>query len=135
MIYLLDSNACIDMMRKGHSSHVRARVIAHAPSDVAVCSVVVGELLTGAYYSGNPTKGLAEVRGLLTGMISFPYDDPAAEIYGIIKADLISRGLIVGGHDLMIASIALSRGCKVVTHNTIDFSRIPQLQIEDWQIP
>jgi tRNA(fMet)-specific endonuclease VapC len=62
-------------------------------------------------------------------------DDRAAEQYGPIRADLASRGLLIGPNDLMIAAIALANGCTLVTHNTAEFSRVPGLTLEDWQIP
>jgi tRNA(fMet)-specific endonuclease VapC len=40
----------------------------------------------------------------------------------------------IGPNDLMIASIALSHGYILVTHNTAEFARVPGLKLEDWQI-
>ena len=45
------------------------------------------------------------------------------------------RGLLIGGNDLLIAAIALAKGCTLVTHNTAEFSRVAVLVIEDWQVP
>jgi tRNA(fMet)-specific endonuclease VapC len=35
----------------------------------------------------------------------------------------------------MIAAIARAHGLTLVTHNTAEFSRVPRLAIEDWQVP
>jgi tRNA(fMet)-specific endonuclease VapC len=34
--------------------------------------------------------------------------------------------------DLRIAAIALARGFTVLSRNTVDFSRVPELTVEDW---
>jgi tRNA(fMet)-specific endonuclease VapC len=39
----------------------------------------------------------------------------------------------MGPNDLMIASIAIANGLTLVTHNTSEFSRVPDLNLEDWQ--
>ena len=41
---------------------------------------------------------------------------------------------MIGPHDLQIAAIALVHGLTVVTHNTAEFDRVPQLKTEDWEI-
>jgi tRNA(fMet)-specific endonuclease VapC len=35
----------------------------------------------------------------------------------------------------MIAAIARCRRLTLVTHNTREFSRVPGLSIEDWELP
>jgi tRNA(fMet)-specific endonuclease VapC len=75
------------------------------------------------------------VEQLRQRFLSLPFDDAAAEQYGRIRADLTARGLTIGGNDMLIAAIALANGCTLVTHNTAEFSRVPDLVIEDWQVP
>ena len=60
-----------------------------------------------------------------------PFDSQAAEK----SAELRKSGVRVGTMDLRIGSIALVRGLTVLTRNTVDFERIPGLQIEDWTAP
>ncbi|HQU41249.1 MAG TPA: hypothetical protein PK867_00495 [Pirellulales bacterium] len=41
----------------------------------------------------------------------------------------------IGAHDLLIATIALSRQLTVVTANTDEFQRVPGLAVENWEVP
>jgi tRNA(fMet)-specific endonuclease VapC len=47
MTYLLDSNACIGWLRLNQPKLV-ARIKQEKPTDIVICSVVVGELIYGA---------------------------------------------------------------------------------------
>jgi tRNA(fMet)-specific endonuclease VapC len=40
---------------------------------------------------------------------------------------------LIGPYDLLIAAIALANGVTLVTHNTDEFKRVPELTLEDWQ--
>jgi len=71
----------------------------------------------------------------LTPYHSLPFDDAAARKYAEIRADLETRGIVIGDLDMMIAAIALEHGLTVVTHNFKDFSRLPGLALEDWELP
>ena len=51
-----------------------------------------------------------------------------------IRADLETRGVVIGGNDLWIAATALAHGATLVTNNTAEFSRVPGLQLEDWTL-
>lgn len=42
---------------------------------------------------------------------------------------------MIGPFDMQIAAIALANGLTLITHNTTEFSRVPGLMIEDWQVP
>jgi tRNA(fMet)-specific endonuclease VapC len=136
MVFLLDSNAWIGHLRQTSptvSNHLRQ----HPASDVTLCSVVIAELLYGAERSGagHRAKNLALVAGLRQQYVSLPFDDLAAEEYGKIRAHLAAQGTPIGPNDLMIAAIALANGLILVTHNTAEFSKVPGLKLEDWQIP
>ena len=64
---------------------------------------------------------------------SLPFDDPAAEIYGQLRTALEKQGKLIGPYDLLIAATALAHGVTLVTHNTEEFKRVPDLTLEDWQ--
>jgi tRNA(fMet)-specific endonuclease VapC len=136
LTYLLDTNTCIGWLRNNQPQIV-ARIQAHAPTDIVLCSVVVAELLFGVERSDPAHRAdtALRVEQLRPQFVSLPFDDAAAEQYGKIRADLTARGLMIGGNDLLIAAIALANGCTLVTHNTTEFSRVPGLFIEDWQVP
>ena len=135
MTHLLDSNTCIDHLRHGTASHVTPRLAAATPGSVVLCSVVVAELLYGAYRSTQVAKNLGQVQALCSHFVSLPFNDAAAAEYGRLRAHLASQGTQIGPNDLMIAAIALANGLTLVTHNTAEFSRVPGLALEDWQIP
>lgn len=133
MTHLLDANACIDHLRKGDKSKVAQRMDGMPPGAVVLCSVVLAELLYGARGSSKPNESLRLVTLFSDPFDSLPFDDIAAEHYGVIRAELAARGTPIGPNDLMIAAIAKAHNITLVTHNTAEFSRVPGLNLEDWQ--
>lgn len=134
MIYLLDTNVCVSYLRGKDSVNIEARFDAVNPGDVALCSVVKAELLFGAERSQQPRENHAQLHRFFSAFPSLPFDDQAAPAYGTLRASLERSGKPIGPNDLMIAAIALASGLILVTHNTAEFSRVPDLQVEDWQI-
>jgi tRNA(fMet)-specific endonuclease VapC len=134
--YLLDTNTCIGWLRR-NQPQVVARIQAQTPTDIVLCSVVVAELLFGVERSdpAHWANTSLRVEQLRQQFLSLPFDDAAAERYGRIRTDLTAHGQTIGGNDMLIAAIALANGCTLVTHNTAEFSRVPGLAIEDWQLP
>ena len=59
-----------------------------------------------------------------------PFDEAAAKIF----TQLQTQKIRVGTNDMTIAAITLSVNGTLVTRNTVDFQRIPDLHIEDWTI-
>ncbi len=133
MTHLLDANSCINHLRNGPASKVTAKLSAAPPGSIAVCSVVVAELIYGAYRSAQPARNLLEVRTFCGQFPSLPFDNQAAAEYGRIRAHLASLGTAIGPNDLLIAAIALVHDLTLVTHNVREFGRVPGLRIEDWQ--
>ncbi|MEA5553720.1 type II toxin-antitoxin system VapC family toxin [Anabaena cylindrica UHCC 0172] len=133
MIYLLDTNTCIVYI-KGKNLHLKQRMDNISLSEIAVCSVVKSELFYGAMRSANPERNLKLQQEFLNQFISLPFDDQSASIFGNIRARLTAQGTPIGAYDLQIAAIALANNLILVTHNTREFSLIPELQLEDWEI-
>jgi tRNA(fMet)-specific endonuclease VapC len=134
MIYLLDSNVCIQYLR-GRNLLVRQRLSAKPPQDIRLCSVIKSELYLGVLRSANPTVNRLKVDVFVAPYLSWPFDDAAAEVQAQIRHQLESAGTPIGAYDLQIAAIALLHACTLVTHNTAEFGRVPNLLLEDWEIP
>lgn len=135
MSHLLDTNSVVHHLRRGPASKVTTKLAAAPPGSVFLCSVVIGELVYGAYNSGasHVAANLALIANLQTRFVSLPFDDPAAQEYGKLRDHLARLGQLIGPNDLLIAAIALANGLTLVTHNTNEFSRVPGLTLEDWQ--
>ena len=132
MKYLLDTNICIRHLNK-RSEQIVSKLNSVPDQDIAVCSVVKGELFYGAMRSDNMQKTIATQKNFLNRFVSLSFDDVAAEHYGRIRADLATKGTPIGPNDLLIASIASANNLILVTHNTREFKRVEGLQIEDWE--
>jgi tRNA(fMet)-specific endonuclease VapC len=131
-MWLLDTNACIRYLN-GRAPRLRQRLDEVDPGQICVCAVVKAEMFAGAMRSRNPEKSLVIQHAFFARLVSFPFDDKAAEEYGRIRAALWTAGTPVGPNDLMIAAIAKANGATLVTHNTAKFGRVPGLSIEDWE--
>jgi tRNA(fMet)-specific endonuclease VapC len=133
-LFLIDSNVCIRFLN-GRSADLGRRLAGTTPAHVKLCSIVKAELLFGAYRSNNASVAQAKLAQFFAPYESLPFDDLAAAEYGRIRGQLAREGTPIGPNDLMIAAIALSRQLILVTHNTGEFSRVPGLRIEDWELP
>ena len=131
MRFLLDTNSCIIYLR-GNNLALKKRLEFYR-KEVAVCSVVKAELFYGSMKSANPEKNLRLQTEFLSQFISLPFDDVAANLFGIIRSQLEFKGTPIGSYDLQIAAIALAHHLTLVTHNVREFSRVEGLQWEDWE--
>ena len=52
-----------------------------------------------------------------------------------IRTQLESIGMPIGEADLWIAATARAAGGTLITNDTGEFSRVPNLVIEDWTLP
>ncbi len=134
MTYLLDSNVWITFLRRPHSPVV-PRLQARQPHEIRVCSVVRAELIYGTLRSAKPVRSRAVIEALLRPYVCLPFAEPDADAQAEIRYHLEIRGTPIGPYDLQIAAIALTNGCTLVTHNTAEFSRVPGLVLEDWELP
>ena len=89
--------------------------------------------LTGEYH---PTQVLADLLTMQEHSRK-PLEEIALCYLGDARGNM-GDSLLVGaakmGMDLRIAAIALSRDVTVLTRNTVDFERVPNLKFEDWPV-
>lgn len=131
MIYLLDTNFCIEILNKKDSLAAK-KLTQVNPRNIRLCSVVKAELFHGAYKSGREVN-IKLVRAFCNMFESLSFDDRAAEAYGQVRTELEKQGKLIGPNDLLIASIVIANGVTLITHNISEFSRISNIKIEDWQ--
>jgi len=128
MKFLLDTNAVIAIL-KGEQAML-ARLRRHQPVDFGIPAIVAHELNYGAYQSQRAAANLARVEGLQFEVVSFDAED--AQHAGEIRAQLAAVGTPIGPYDALIAGQARARRLVLVTHNTREFERVSELQVEDW---
>ncbi len=130
MKYLLDTNTCIYALKL--QGRVAERLRGHSPDDIGATIITVAELWFGARKSARPETTRREIDAFLGPLGVLPLDRAAAEAYARLRFDLERAGRPIGERDLLIASIAVTRGLTVVTHNVSEFRRVPGLKTEDW---
>lgn len=130
-MYMLDTNTCIFVL-KNRTDKLRHKF--KAIKSLCISSVTYGELCFGIE---NGQTSLREERysqlDIFTQKLLIdPWDEEAARHYGFLRAMLKREGKPIGNNDLLIASHARSLSAVLVTSNTKEFSRIPDLTLEDW---
>ena len=131
MRYLLDTNVCIALL-KGRDDALIERTRRQDPADLLLSSVVKAELLFGARNSLRVEGNLALLERFFSRFESVPFDDGAAQYYGVTRALLSKAGTPIGANDLLIASTALQHDITLATRNRREFASVPGLRWEEW---
>ena len=132
--YMLDTDTCSYVMKRSNDAVLR-RLQDVPVSDVCISLITKSELLFGVELS--PRRGQDELalNAFLGYVEVLDFPDQAASDYAKIRADLKTRGTMIGANDLFIAAHARSLGLTLVTNNTDEFRRVQNLTIENWTIP
>jgi tRNA(fMet)-specific endonuclease VapC len=131
-VVCLDTSVLVALIRKDQAAIDGLTAEAERGGTVSTTVVNLCELYSGAYGSQNPQKELAKVQDLVSDLGLLELDAGAAKRYGELVNDAILRRAPIGDFDLIIASIALEQGEKLVTRNVKHFSRVPGLATEQW---
>jgi predicted nucleic acid-binding protein len=133
MIFLLDSNAFSNLMRK--NVRIEARLAALGPNDkVAISPIVRGEILYGIARlpQARRRENLAKQAAPLFSTIACgPVPEVAADAYAQIKLARERQGLSLDENDLWIAATASALGATLVTRDR-DFGTGLGLTTVDW---
>ena len=131
--YLLDTNICI-YIRQRRPEPVLRRFRKLRPGEAGLSVITYGELLYGAAKSVQREAALARLRELVHLLPALTLPAEAAEAYGSIRAELESKGEMIGNNDLWIAAHALATGLTLVTNNESEFRRVRGLKIQNWAV-
>ncbi|MHB9118923.1 MAG: type II toxin-antitoxin system tRNA(fMet)-specific endonuclease VapC [Burkholderiales bacterium] len=130
MRYMLDTNICIYAI-KNRPAAVIAALRAHESAGIGLSSISVAELYFGARKSGSD-KNLLALQHFLEPLEIADFDTAAAQNHGGLRHALESQGTPIGPLDTQIAAHALALGVCLVSNNSREFERVPELKLENW---
>ena len=130
--YLLDTGIMSDFINHRRGVDAKVREARQRGARLGTCMPVVAELFFGVEASATRDVNLPRLKRALSGIISWPFDRPAAEEYGCLAAELKRLGRPMQQIDIQIAAIALTLGnCTVVSADS-DLAAVPRLMVENW---
>jgi tRNA(fMet)-specific endonuclease VapC len=110
---------------------VGARVLAHRPSQICISSITLAELRFGA--DAKASRALHRLIDAFVRPIDvLPFDQVAADKFGVVAAQLARKGEPIGTFDTLIAAHALACGVTLVSNNTKHFQRVAGLKLANW---
>ena len=127
---MLDTNMVSELMRNPNGA-AGARLDQLNPAAACVSILTAGELRYGAAKRGS-AQLTRSVELMLQRIVVVSFEAPADTIYGRIRNDLMSKGEPIGPIDFLIAAHALALNLTLVTANVREFSRVPDLRVENW---
>jgi len=128
--YLLDTNILSDLIRNP-SGPVFGRLNYILPATACTSIIVSAEVRFGLC-KGVSEKLKIQAEKVLEVLDILPLEKPVDEYYGKIRALLNKAGQPIGGNDLLIAAHALALNLTLVSANVREFSRVPDLRVENW---
>lgn len=131
--YMLDTDTCSYIMRRSYDAVLR-RLEQIPVGDVCISVITKAELLFGVEVSPRRRQDEAAVSAFLSYIEVLDFPDQAAQHYAKIRAELKTRGAMIGANNLLIAAHARSLGLTLVTNNTREFRRVRSLSLENWTL-
>jgi tRNA(fMet)-specific endonuclease VapC len=129
--YLLDTNILSDLIKQPQG-YTAQKIASLKHADSCCTSVIVAcELRYGACKKGSHIL-TAKVDQLLATIETLPIGQEVELHYARLRVTLEKAGAPIGSNDLLIASQAISLGLTIITGNVKEFSRIPDLAVENW---
>jgi tRNA(fMet)-specific endonuclease VapC len=128
-LYMLDTNI-VSHLIKEHPI-VTHRVTTAPMNALCISAITEGELLFGLAKRPHAKRLHLVVHEFLKCVDVLPWDSPAAECYGGIRAEMGCQGKTLSPLDLLIATHALSVHAILVTNDRA-FGQVTNLHIEDW---
>lgn len=131
MKYFLDTDTCIHFLRGTHIS-IKEKIQSIPANKIKIPALVSAELIFGALKSKIPQTNIKKVELFMDPLEITPFDQDCGYVYAALRQDLEKKGKIIGPHDMLIAATVIRNSGILITHNTKEFKRIPNLNVESW---
>ena len=126
----LDSDILVGILRNNEDAIKMSHKI-DEEGGAFTTSINAFEILAGARLSLKQ-KNIDEAKKLLAKLGILNFDEKSADKASQLLGELKKSGKIIDFKDIFIASISIENGCKLVTRNIKDFSKIKEIAIEKW---
>lgn len=131
-MYLLDSCTISDFMKGEKNTSIKLKAL--SPSLIYISSITQMEILYGLLRKFDKShKYFTFFEEFISAINLLAFDKKAAESSAQIRYALEQQDTPIGSYDILIAGIAVSENLTLVTSNEKEFSRIKDLQIENWR--
>ncbi len=127
--YVLDTNIVSHFIKD--SGPVCNKITSLPMSQLGISAITEGELLFGLAKKPEATQLKMLVHEFLIRIDVLPWDSTIAQCYGKLRANMQSKGRILGNLDMLIAAHALALNRILITNDRA-FSQVEGLKIEDW---
>src|SRR6185437_1039991 len=131
--YMLDTDTCSYIMKRSNPA-VLNRLQQTPVNDVCISVITKSELMYGVEVSPRRQQDENALDAFLAHVEVLDFPDGAAPHYAKIRANLKAQGTMIGANDLFIAAHARSLGLTLVTNNTSESKRVPDLMIANWAV-
>ncbi|WP_437615468.1 type II toxin-antitoxin system VapC family toxin [Erwinia sp. V71] len=132
--YMLDTNICSFIMREQPEAVIKRLEQAVLRNHrIVVSAITYAEMRFGAIgRKASPRHGQLVDAFCARLDAVLPWDRVAVDATTTIKEALAAAGTPIGPNDTAIAGHAIAIGSILVTNNTREFERVPDLVLEDW---
>ncbi len=128
MSYLLDTGTLLEVLRASPSPQLVRRLSAVPTANRWTSVITISQLLIAARRQSDP-RLMQDIIRLVAAIRVAPYDLAAAQRFAKLRATVAADCAI---DDVMVAAIADCRDMTMVTTRMSDFTRFPDLRLEDW---
>lgn len=130
---ILETTFLVDLEREAAAEEMgpaRAFLEGHPDRSMHVTFTVAGELAAGPAVDARERW-----ERFLAPFTVLPWTEDVSWRYGRLFRYLRDNGMLIRSNDLWIAATALVHGMSLVTRNTAEFRRVPDLDVLDHGAP
>lgn len=127
MKYLVDSDYVADYLGE-HPAAIKL-LSSFAKDDLSISLITYGEIYEGIHFGRDPQKTTDVFQRFLRPVVILPLTQPIMRQFARIRGELRRTGKIIGDFDILIAATAIQHNLTLLTRNTKDYQRIPDLKL------